>query len=334
MTSLRLHRTKERKGRRLISWFKDYSHDHQWFMMINTSLDWFGRFKNPSIQEEFVLHCLEQRSKYSFRAITIILLLWLIAQTIYSTWFSDTYSGNDQVVNEIYGIICLALIGIAVALSGIISMSLFNFQNRLIYSYLQAIYLVLITFVFILKGIQFLHIPPPQCIPEELKDALEQMLTLLVPSTNQMAAETLLQNAGLAPTCPSANSFSFLCSYTAVLIMLCIFEILTPILYEPRICLLVICDVSSGALILYTYYNSIYTLVPFLTTYLSIILVMIQVHFQRVQTFLHKRRLKQLLEENERNADANHAMEMRHMIGNVAHDLKTVRNPPKSNVLS
>ncbi len=293
--------------------------------MPSTSLDWFGRFKNPSIQEEFVLHCIEQRSKYSFRAITVILLLWLIAQTIYSTWFSDTYHGSEQTVNEIYGILCLALIGIALTLSAIISMSLFNFQNRLIYSYLQAIYLLSISFVFILKGIQYLHIPPPQCIPAELKDALRNILKLLVPPTHQLAAETLLQNAGLAPTCPSANSFSYLCNYQAVLIMLCIFQILIPILYEPRVCLLVICDVSTVAMMLYTYYDSIYTLVPFLATYLSIILVIVQLHLQRVQTFLHKRDLKQILEENERNADANHAMEMRHMIGNVAHDLKTVR---------
>ena len=176
--------------------------------MSDTSLDWFGRFKNPSIQEEYVLHCLQQRSKYSFRAITVILLLWLTAQTIYSTWFSDTYRGSEQTVNEIYGILCLSLLGIAVALSVIISMSLFNFQNHLIYSYLQAVYLILITFVFILKGIQYLHIPPGQCVPVEFEDALEHILTLLVPSANQMVAETLLQSAGLPPTCPSANHLS------------------------------------------------------------------------------------------------------------------------------
>eukprot|EP01040_Poterioochromonas_malhamensis_P005101 gene5101-biopygen855 len=49
----------------------------------------------------------------------------------------------------------------------------------------------------------------------------------------------------------------------------------------------------------------------------------IQIHFQRVQSFLHQRKVQQLLEENQKNADANHAMEMRHMISNIAHDLKT-----------
>ncbi len=286
--------------------------------MTNTSLDWFGRFKNVSIQEEFVLYSIQQRSKFSFLVITILLLLWLIAASIYLTWFSDAYSGNDQVVNQIYGILCLVLTGIALILSVIISMSLFNFQNHLIYSYLQTIYLLSITLVFLLKGIQFLHIPPPRC------DGLASQTTSLFPPTPHQVTQRLQSESAPAP-CPPENNFSSLCTYQAVLIMLSIFQMLTPILFEPRVFLLVICDASTGALMLYTYYNSIYTLVPFLTTFLSIILLIIQLHLQRVQTFLHKRDLKELLEEKERNADANHAMEMRHMIGNVAHDLKTVR---------
>ncbi len=46
---------------------------------------------------------------------------------------------------------------------------------------------------------------------------------------------------------------------------------------------------------------------------------------QNLSLFLLTQKQKHLLEENERLADENHATEMRHMIGNVAHDLKTVR---------
>jgi hypothetical protein len=42
--------------------------------------------------------------------------------------------------------------------------------------------------------------------------------------------------------------------------------------------------------------------------------------------FLYEQ-MKQTLAENERKADEIHANEMRHMIGNVAHDLKTVSFP-------
>eukprot|EP01040_Poterioochromonas_malhamensis_P013807 gene13808-15227_t len=64
------------------------------------------------------------------------------------------------------------------------------------------------------------------------------MLSMILPPAQQMAAEKLLQGAGLPPSCPSTNSVSTLLSYQAVLIILCIFQMLTPILYEPRVWLL------------------------------------------------------------------------------------------------
>ncbi len=45
---------------------------------------------------------------------------------------------------------------------------------------------------------------------------------------------------------------------------------------------------------------------------------------QNIAVFLLTQSQQNLLEENERLADETHANEMRHMIGNVAHDLKTV----------
>jgi hypothetical protein len=42
--------------------------------------------------------------------------------------------------------------------------------------------------------------------------------------------------------------------------------------------------------------------------------------------FLLTERMKYLLSENAKMSDEIHANEMRHMIGNVAHDLKTVFN--------
>eukprot|EP00599_Poterioochromonas_sp_BG-1_P016460 CAMPEP_0173166108 /NCGR_PEP_ID=MMETSP1105-20130129/21808_1 /TAXON_ID=2985 /ORGANISM="Ochromonas sp., Strain BG-1" /LENGTH=141 /DNA_ID=CAMNT_0014087269 /DNA_START=514 /DNA_END=937 /DNA_ORIENTATION=- len=56
---------------------------------------------------------------------------------------------------------------------------------------------------------------------------------------------------------------------------------------------------------------------------LVIAVLLYELHLQRVQSFLNHRQLQLILTERERNADAVHAMEMRHMIGNIAHDLKT-----------
>jgi signal transduction histidine kinase len=42
------------------------------------------------------------------------------------------------------------------------------------------------------------------------------------------------------------------------------------------------------------------------------------------ENFIRNKRLQEALEENERIQQQDRAIEMRHMIGNVAHDLKTV----------
>ncbi len=58
---------------------------------------------------------------------------------------------------------------------------------------------------------------------------------------------------------------------------------------------------------------------------ISVICLVIDTQIRKIQMFLLTKDLKETLSENERMADENHAQEMRHMIANVAHDLKTVR---------
>ena len=138
--------------------------------------------------------------------------------------------------------------------------------------------------------------------------------------------QMFLQGANLPPSCPPVDSYPTLFNYQQFVVILCSFQMLSPILYEPRLYLLCIFHAITAGLMLYSNYYSIYTVVPLLTGSISMITLSIQIHFQRVQSFLHQRKVQQLLEENQKNADANHAMEMRHMISNIAHDLKTVRD--------
>jgi hypothetical protein len=53
-------------------------------------------------------------------------------------------------------------------------------------------------------------------------------------------------------------------------------------------------------------------------------LMLIEMRRQNITYFFVSQRLEVLLSENERLADESLANELRHMIGNVAHDLKTV----------
>ena len=66
------------------------------------------------------------------------------------------------------------------------------------------------------------------------------------------------------------------------------------------------------------------TLIIGVILFLSTLFAVVDVQIRNILLFLTNRKLKEILEENERMADAMHAEEMRHMIGNVAHDLKTV----------
>lgn len=294
-------------------------------MKTDTSLDVFGRFKNATLQEEFLLHCTQQRSKFSFVVITALILSWMVAETVASTSFYDQYSGSEQIANEFYGTICLALAFVGLILLTILSFSLINFKNPLMYSYLQVIFIFCINLIFILKEVKYIHLPTPFCFPADFDELVSKKLMSSLSPEKFSTLESILLDANLPPVCPGKDSFLTLVNYQAVLVMLSTFQLLTSILYEPRLYLLFMCHIPTTAVMLYTNYYSVFTLFPLVVGFLGIDALLLHLHFQRVQSFLHQRKVQQLLEENERNADENHALELRSMIANVAHDLKTVR---------
>lgn len=56
------------------------------------------------------------------------------------------------------------------------------------------------------------------------------------------------------------------------------------------------------------------------------IFLFVDIHLQNIRTYFLKRKLVEIVVANENMNDINQAIEMRHMIANVAHDLKTVRS--------
>jgi hypothetical protein len=56
-------------------------------------------------------------------------------------------------------------------------------------------------------------------------------------------------------------------------------------------------------------------------------LICIDMHLSHVENFIRHKKLQEALKENERIQQEDRATELRHMIGNVAHDLKTVSIP-------
>lgn len=55
-------------------------------------------------------------------------------------------------------------------------------------------------------------------------------------------------------------------------------------------------------------------------------IIFLESHRHNLAMYLLARQFEDTLLENERLAEETHAQELRHMIANVAHDLKTVRN--------
>ncbi len=84
--------------------------------------------------------------------------------------------------------------------------------------------------------------------------------------------------------------------------------------------------VADVALLIFTMcYYDLLSSIPSLILFVPFcMVVMYENQRQNISVFLLTQNQQNLLVENERLADETHANELRHMIGNVAHDLKTV----------
>ena len=272
-------------------------------------LDWLGRFQDETLQNEFIIYCMEQRSKFSFGAMTAIVLSLLIIEGIASTWFNENANSNESTSNLIYGILSLIMSALGLIFCAILCFSLEKWTNKISYSYIQVLLIVSINIVFLIQTIKCLHLGDTQCVPKQFKPLLstDPNVTPLIPDD-----------------CPPNDSYLSIVNFNAILTIHFSYQILTAIIFEPRLYVLWLCHFPTSFLMFFSIYKSFYGLVPLLICFVTLTFLQGELHFQRTQSFLNQRKLQQLLEENERNADANHAMEMRHMIGNVAHDLKTV----------
>ena len=100
--------------------------------------------------------------------------------------------------------------------------------------------------------------------------------------------------------------------------------LLMPVLYEPRFYLVIFCTITIGSAIMYLDSSQVSDVLSFLMILLAFILLCYELQQRRILAFLNHRHLLEMLNEKEKNAEMTQATEMRHMIGNVAHDLKTV----------
>lgn len=279
------------------------------------SLDYLGRFRNPSLQKEFVLYCIQQRSKFS---VAIISLSWCLTESIVDTWyFHDTDLDDRNYL--LYSIISFILSVIALLLCFLLSSPLLN-TKHLTCSYVQIFFIITMNLIFIVKTIKLIQFKSSNCIPSQY-NVFHQIKQY---APNQTDAYNSLLSEHFPSNCPSTNSLSSLVSDAAILLMSLCPPLLMIVIYEPRLPLVLGCNIPTVTLVLYSRYTSLYPFISALIPFIILAFLPIELHFQRTQSFLNKRNIEIILHEKEKNADITNATEMRHMIGNVAHDLKTV----------
>eukprot|EP01040_Poterioochromonas_malhamensis_P010160 gene10160-11046_t len=188
--------------------------------MLETSLDLLGRFKSPSLQEEYILYCLEQRSKVSFATISVLISVWAIVET---TICADRFQqGNGNEIEIVY-------------------------------------------------AIQHIHTGSSFCIPKEL-NSVKLIFQYLSPNISQDDVATLhrlMQYVDLPEDCTSPNNYNYLANYLSVLVMSFNYQILTAIIYEPRLYLLWGCHLPTIVLLIYANATSLFMIVPLLIGFIT-----------------------------------------------------------------
>lgn len=251
---------------------------------------------------------------------TFIILAWSLFETF--TILNDENPTDDLIFSTIS--IIMTIIGFI--LVSILTFSPLKFENQFFYSYCQTFLLICLNFLFMIKAIRRILIGTNFCIPEAY-NSTKLVLKYLSSEVSDADVETLHRILGyvhLPSSCSPDNSYYYLANITTIKIMSMVFQILTAVISEPRLSLLWTCYLPTVGLILFMDYSSFFSLIPLVVGFVAVVFLHGELHYQRAQSFLSQKKIQQLLEENERTADASNAMEMRHMISNVAHDLKTV----------
>ncbi len=262
--------------------------------MANTSLDIFGRFIDQQLQEEFVLHCLDQRSKITLATMTFIILAWSSIETF--TILQDENPTDDLIFSTIS--IILTIIGFI--LVSVLTFSPLKFENQFFYSYCQTLLLICLNFLFMNKAIRKILLGTNFCIPDAY-NSTKLVLKYLSPEVSDADVETLhriLDYVHLPIACSPVNSYYYLANNTTIKIMSMTFQILTALISEPRLSLLWTCYLPTVGLILFMDYSSFFSLIPLLVGFIAVAFLHGELHYQRVQSFLRQKRIQQLLDEN------------------------------------
>jgi hypothetical protein len=170
-----------------------------------------------------------------------------------------------------------------------------------------------------------------KCNNKRISNLIESVgITFLV-----FAAEIVILGRVLNGSCNTyENNYEWKCNSqhelkqipTDNLFILMFAPIAFSVMFHSRLTVMLIIWISViiTIIICLTYFSLITSLEICILYIFLTVLMLIEIRRQNLTYFFILQQLKMLFVENERLADESFANELRHMIGNVAHDLKTV----------
>ena len=267
--------------------------------LVDEKLDLSGRFQDLTLQSDYMLSCVKQKPVVIFSILSLFVLSWLVTDR----YFSFRYYYLERL--DFLPILSLSIFFLL--LSCILTFYLLfilvsrEVQITFYHSRLQVAFIICTNAVVLLSIIEPILFEPLGC--------------------EFNTAHTLHQSLDCPPP------FIFL---PMKLILCAVFCLLTVTLYEPRFYLIFGSVLNLAILLIYLASPSIEICIAVVIFGTAFLLLYYDLHFQRAKAFCTKRNLEQMILERDKNEAVKHATEMRHMIGNIAHDLKTVITKPLS----
>eukprot|EP01040_Poterioochromonas_malhamensis_P012786 gene12786-14014_t len=221
-------------------------------MPETSSLDPFGRFRNGELQTEYLLHCMQKRSKISFAIVAFLFLVWSFTETLAFKFSNDSEGvGNwNSRVLGLFAVVSFLLTFIAIITLIILCLSYFTpnkYQH--IYAYCQVSFIIIINVLYIVKILRYIYIGTPNCLQYNIPQLITDNLPSTVSPSDLDVLKHLLSIARLPPTCPSEKSFLSNASYQVVIMMSFCPQLIMAILYEPRLYLILTFHLLTSVLI-------------------------------------------------------------------------------------
>lgn len=264
---------------------------------LSNQLDNFFQFSDPKLQTEFYRYCSIRKSTKMLSMFAVFSIVLLLPSNILSYFYTIAW---HETIMTLFSVITIGLIALTAWTILIYQVYHKDLQGTKLHNKIpciQTIFMMLLSLSLCFMTYRSFATEECTIFPK----VLQQLLPGLQCETDRRMPGELIAFFVVSPII-----------FSVALCECRLYFILTWILFTS--------SVMTTVSILY---QSNFTASILLWTF-CIAVFIVELHMQKLSMFLTQYQLQESLLENERIADEQYSLELRHMIGNVAHDLKTV----------